>query len=160
MKKNKFFAMLIELGEFGAYVVRIFKCIPSIIKYRQELMLQIIRVGIMAMPIIVIIGFFMGAITGVQLGAAMNFIIRDSAFLISGGIVLGLVREMIPVLTAMVVVSRMCSSVTAEIGSMIVTEQIDALRVMSIDPEEYIALPRIIAGLITVPLMGSVAIAV
>ncbi|MGL4388721.1 MAG: MlaE family ABC transporter permease, partial [Brevinema sp.] len=100
-----------------------------------------------------------GAITGVQLGAAMNFIIRDSAFLISGGIVLGLVREMIPVLTAMVVVSRMCSSVTAEIGSMVVTEQIDALRVMSIDPEEYVALPRIITGLITVPIMGSIAIA-
>lgn len=158
MKNNKFLAMLIELGEFGAYTARIFQAFPSIFKYRHDLMLQIVRIGISAMPIIVIIGFFMGAITGIQLGAAMNFIIRESAFLISGGVVLGLVREMIPVLTAMVVVSRMCSSVTAEIGSMVVTEQIDALRVMSVDPEKYIALPRVVTGLITVPVMGSFAI--
>jgi len=155
---SSFIAGLTELGEFGAYAIRIILAFPSILKYRNEFLLQIIKVGIKALPIVIMTGFFMGAITGIQLGAAMNYIIRDSAFLISGGVVLALVREMIPVLTALVVVSRICSSVTAEIGSMVVTEQIDALRVMSIDPEKYIAVPRVLTGLITIPIMGTMAI--
>lgn len=155
---SNFIAGLIELGEFGGYAVRVICAFPSVFHYRKEFCFQIVKVGIQALPIIIMTGFFMGAITGIQLGAAMNYIIRDSAFLISGGVVLALVREMIPVLTALVVVSRICSSVTAEIGSMVVTEQIDALRVMSVDPEKYIAVPRVLTGLLTIPIMGTMAI--
>ena len=158
VKDSKIFAALIELGEFGAYVIRIFKGFPSVIKYRKEFLLQIVHIGVSAMPIICVAAFFMGAITGIQIGAAINYVMTGSASLVSGGVVIALVREMIPVLTALVVVSRICSSVTAEIGSMVVTEQIDALRVMSINPEEYIGVPRVLTGMITVPIIGTIAI--
>ncbi|MGL4366707.1 MAG: MlaE family ABC transporter permease [Brevinemataceae bacterium] len=160
LKQNKFFGLLSELAEFGIYAIKIIKVSPSIIRYRAEFLRQIIKIGIDAFPIITITGFFMGAITGIQLGAAMNYVINESAFLISGGIILALVREMIPVLTALVVVSRICSSIAAEIGSMVVTEQIDALKVMSVSPEEFIAVPRILTTIVTVPILGTFAIIV
>ncbi len=157
IKKRPITKALIELGEFGAFSIRIIKGFPTVIKYRREFMLQIVQVGISSMPIIAIISFFMGAITGVQTGGAVNYIFSGAASLASGGVMIALVREMIPVLTALVVVSRICSSVTAEIGSMVVTEQIDALRVMSVNPEEYIGVPKVLTGMIVLPLMGSIA---
>ncbi len=158
VKNKKKIGLLIELGEFGAYSLRILKGFSTIFKYRKEFLLQVVHIGISAMPIICIASFFMGAITGIQMGAAINYVISGSASLVSGGVVIALVREMIPVLTALVVVSRICSSVTAEIGSMVVTEQVDALRVMSINPEEYIGVPRVLTGMITVPIIGTIAI--
>ncbi len=162
MKKNKhkFERAFIELGEFGMYSIRIIKAFPSVFKYRKEFFIQLTGIGISSMPIIIMTGFFMGAISGIQIGGAINHVISGSAIIASGGVVIALVREMIPVLTALVVVSRICSSVTAEIGSMVVTEQIDALRVLSVNPEEYIAVPRIITGMVAVPLIGTMAIIV
>ncbi|MGL5956666.1 MAG: MlaE family ABC transporter permease [Brevinema sp.] len=158
MTKKQILKNIIELGEFGAYTVRIIKGFPTVIKYRREFLLQMVHVGISAMPIIGITAFFMGAITGVQMGGAINYVISGSAPLVSGGVIIALVREMIPVLTALVVVSRICSSVTAEIGSMVVTEQVDALRVMSVNPEEFIGVPRVLTGMLIVPIMGTIAI--
>lgn len=157
-KFDGFKNFLVEMGEFGVYSIKIFKAFPSIIHYRSEFLMQIVNIGIKSLPIVISTGFFMGAILGIQLGAAMNHIIRGSAFLISGGVFLALVREMGPVLTALVVVSRVCSSVTAEIGSMTVTEQVDALRVMSVDPEEYLGVPRVLTGMLTLPIMGTMSI--
>lgn len=158
MPGRKFKKAFVELGEFGAYTCRIVKSFPAVIKYRREFLLQVVHIGISAMPIICITAFFMGAITGIQIGAAINFVIDGSAAFASGGVMIALIREMIPVLTALVVVSRVCSSVTAEIGSMVVTEQVDALRVMSVNPEEYIGVPRVLTGMVTVPIMGTIAI--
>lgn len=154
MKKEKIQAFLVELGEFGAYVAQITKSFPSIIHYRKDFVLLVMKIGIRSLPIVVSTGFFMGAILGIQLGAAMNHLISGSASYIAGGVVLAHVREMGPVLTALVVVSRICSSVTAELGSMKVTEQIDALRVMSVDPVEYLAVPRVLTGILVVPILG------
>ncbi|MGL4677565.1 MAG: MlaE family ABC transporter permease [Brevinema sp.] len=157
-KKQQWMNNITELGEFGSYTMRIIKGFPTVMKYHREFLLQIVHVGISAMPIIGITAFFMGAITGIQMGGAINYVISGSASLVSGGVIIALVREMIPVLTALVVVSRICSSVTAEIGSMVVTEQVDALRVMSVNPEEFIGVPRVLTGVLIVPMMGTIAI--
>ncbi|MGL5721600.1 MAG: MlaE family ABC transporter permease, partial [Brevinema sp.] len=151
MNKEKFRSFLVELGEFGEYTANVVRSFPSIVRYRHEFLMQIVKIGVGSLPIVASTGFFMGAILGIQLGAAMNHIIRGSASLISGGVVLAEVREMGPILTALIVVSRVSSSVTAEIGSMKVTEQVDALRVMSVDPIEYLAVPRVLAGMLVVP---------
>lgn len=158
MKKQQMLDAFTELGEFGAYSIRIIKGFSTILKHRKEFLLQMVHVGISSMPIILTTSFFMGAITGIQMGAAINYVISGAAPMASGGVVIALVREMIPVLTALVVVSRICSSVTAEIGSMVVTEQVDALRVMSVNPEEYIGVPRVLTGLIVIPVVGTIAI--
>ncbi len=151
---------MIELGEFWAYFFRIISYFPSAVKYRQEFWLQVVHTGIAATPILVITAFFMGAITGVQMGGAINYIIYGAAPMVSGGVVIALIREMVPVLGGLVIVSRVCSSVTAEIGSMVVTEQIDALKVMSVNPEKYIGVPRVLTGLIVMPIIGTLAVIV
>ncbi len=151
---------MIELGEFWAYFFRIIGYFPSAVKYRQEFWLQVVNTGISATPILVITAFFMGAITGVQMGGAINYIIYGAAPMVSGGVVIALIREMVPVLGGLVIVSRVCSSVTAEIGSMVVTEQIDALKVMSVNPEKYIGVPRVLTGLIVMPIIGTLAVIV
>ncbi|MGL5721302.1 MAG: MlaE family ABC transporter permease [Brevinema sp.] len=158
MNKEKFRSFLIELGEFGEYTAHVVRSFPSIVRYRHEFLIQIVKIGVGSLPIVASTGFFMGAILGIQLGAAMNHIIRGAASLISGGVVLAEVREMGPILTALIVVSRVSSSVTAEIGSMKVTEQVDALRVMSVDPIEYLAVPRVLAGMLVVPIIGLINI--
>jgi phospholipid/cholesterol/gamma-HCH transport system permease protein len=75
-----------------------------------------------------------------------------------GGLVsLAIARELAPVVTAIVIAGRVGASITAEIGSMKVTEQIDALRVMDIDPVEYLIVPRLVAGAAIAPLLTVIA---
>lgn len=76
---------------------------------------------------------------------------------VGGLIALAIARELAPVVTAIVIAGRVGASITAEIGSMKVTEQIDALRVMDIDPIDYLIVPRLIAGAAITPLLSIVA---
>ena len=76
---------------------------------------------------------------------------------VGGLIALALTRELAPVVTAIVIAGRVGASITAEIGSMKATEQIDALRVMDIDPVDYLVVPRLLAGALLAPLLTVVA---
>ena len=76
---------------------------------------------------------------------------------VGGLIALAITRELAPVVTAIVIAGRVGASITAEIGSMKVTEQIDALRVMEIDPVDYLVVPRLLAGATITPLMTIIA---
>ena len=76
---------------------------------------------------------------------------------VGGLIALAITRELAPVVTAIVIAGRVGASITAEIGAMKVTEQIDALRVMGIDPIDYLIVPRLLAGAILSPLLTVIA---
>lgn len=76
---------------------------------------------------------------------------------VGGLVALAITRELAPVVTAIVIAGRVGASITAEIGSMKVTEQIDALRVMDIDPVDYLVVPRLLAGALIAPLLTIIA---
>lgn len=112
---------------------------------------QTYLIGARSLVIIMICGFFVGMVLSLQaINALEQFGASDQVSLLVGK---SLFRELGPVLTALLFAGRAGTSITAEIGLMRATSQIDAMELMAIDPVQRVALPRFLAGLISVPLL-------
>lgn len=119
---------------------------------------QLKSIGNDSMFVITLIGIFTGAVLAVQGEYTLS---KFGATAYTGSaIALSLIRELGPVLTALMVIGRSGSAITAEIGIMKITDQIDALRSMAVDPIRYLMVPRFIAGLIAMPLLCAIFISV
>jgi phospholipid/cholesterol/gamma-HCH transport system permease protein len=112
---------------------------------------QAMRAGVESLPISSLIGFFIGMIFAFQTAYLMQRL--GSEMYIASIVSLSLVRELGPVITALVVAGRVGAAITAEIGSMQVTEQIDALQAMATNPVKYLVVPRLIALSLMLPLL-------
>ncbi|MFQ5988917.1 MAG: MlaE family ABC transporter permease [Candidatus Methylomirabilales bacterium] len=111
-------------------------------------------IGAKSLSVIVLTGAFTGMVLGLQVFYTLSKF-GSEAFL--GSVVaLALIRELGPVLCALMVTGRAGSALTAEIGIMRITEQIDALHVMALNPMRYLVVPTILAGLITFPLLTAI----
>lgn len=108
-------------------------------------------VGVGSIFVVVLTAFFTGAVFGMQL--AIAFRLFDAESLAGATVALALTRELSPVLTGLMVTGRAGSAIATELGSMRVTEQIDALATMAIDPKHYLLVPRVLAGVLTVPIL-------
>jgi phospholipid/cholesterol/gamma-HCH transport system permease protein len=123
---------------------------PSMSQF-QAVLQQTYLIGARSLVIIMICGFFVGMVLSLQaINALEQFGASDQVSLLVGK---SLFRELGPVLTALLFAGRAGTSITAEIGLMRATSQIDAMELMAIDPIQRIALPRFLAGLISVPLL-------
>lgn len=151
-KLGKFTIRLLE--NFGAACIFVFKGWFQVFfpPYRPHLiMVQILQIGVNSSLVIGLIGFFTGAVLAVQGEYTLN---QFGATAYTGSMVaLSLIRELGPVLTALMVIGRAGSAITAELGIMKITEQIDALKSMAVDPIKYLISPRLLAGIISVPLL-------
>ena len=156
--KAKLIKVLNGVGDFMLFSWDTLKFTPSNLRHPMEIIRQIWSIGIKSLALVVPTGFFIGMILGLQGGQAAESLVPGTAFFVSGALSVTLVKELGPVLTAMILVSRICSSVTAQIGTMKVTEQIDALRTLSVNPIEHLVTPRVIAGMIVVPFLGFISI--
>jgi phospholipid/cholesterol/gamma-HCH transport system permease protein len=117
----------------------------------QAILQQTYLIGARSLVIIMICGFFVGMVLSLQaINALEQFGASDQVSLLVGK---SLFRELGPVLTALLFAGRAGTSITAEIGLMRATSQIDAMELMAIDPIQRVALPRFMAGLISVPLL-------
>lgn len=117
----------------------------------QVVLQQTYLIGARSLVIIMICGFFVGMVLSLQaINALEQFGASDQVSLVVGK---SLFRELGPVLTALLFAGRAGTSITAEIGLMRATSQIDAMELMAIDPIQRVALPRFLAGLISVPLL-------
>lgn len=116
-----------------------------------HLLVQLMQIGTNSMLVIGLIGVFTGAVLAVQGEYTLS---KFGATAFTGSAVaLSLIRELGPVLTALMVIGRAGSAITAEIGIMRITEQIDALRSMAVDPIKFLMVPRLVAGVIAMPLL-------
>jgi phospholipid/cholesterol/gamma-HCH transport system permease protein len=120
--------------------------------FRGRLLLrQLLEIGFNSVLVIFLIGGFTGAVLAVQGEYTLS---KFGATAWTGPMVaLSLIRELAPVLTALMVIGRAGSAITAEIGIMRITEQIDALKSMAVDPVRYLMVPRLLAGIISMPLL-------
>jgi len=102
--------------------------------------------------------FFTGAFVGMVLGLQGNYTLRmfGAEGALGSAVALSLVRELGPVLTGLMVTGRVGSSICAEVGIMRISEQIDALECMAIDPYRYLISPKVVASLITLPLLTAI----
>jgi phospholipid/cholesterol/gamma-HCH transport system permease protein len=120
--------------------------------YRIKVLLNAMEfVGVGSFFIVILTGFFTGAVFALQ--GATAFRLFNAESLVGSTVALSLARELAPVLTGLMVSGRAGSGIATEIGSMRVTEQIDALYTMAVNPIQYLVVPRFLAGLIMVPFL-------
>ncbi len=112
-------------------------------RYFQDTLVQMDDIGVGSLPIILLSGFFIGAVMVLQTG---------SQFVRFGQTSL-LVRELGPTLTGLLVAGRCASGIASELGSMLVTEQVDAMRAMGTDPSRKLVTPRVLATILMLPLL-------
>jgi len=112
---------------------------------------QLAYLGAETTPVVLITSLFTGGVIALQTYSTFHRF--NAEFLIGAVVALSMGRELGPVLTALMVVARVGSAMTAQIGTMRITEQIDALEVMGMDPRSYLITPRIVAGTLGVPML-------
>jgi phospholipid/cholesterol/gamma-HCH transport system permease protein len=120
----------------------------------RRLLQEIQSIGVRSIPIILLTAAF----TGMVLALQGYYTLKEygSTGALGSMVALGLIREMGPVLTGFMVSARAGTAVTAEIGIMRITEQLDALDTMAINPMQYLVMPKLLAGLIAVPLLTAI----
>jgi phospholipid/cholesterol/gamma-HCH transport system permease protein len=120
-------------------------------RYFQDVLDQMDDIGVGSLPIVLMSGFFIGAVMVLQTGSQF---VRFGQTALTGDIVsLALVRELGPTLTGILVAGRSASGIASELGSMLVTEQVDAMRAMGTDPSRKLVTPRVLAGILMLPLL-------
>lgn len=148
---HPFSAFIIMLGELASMLFWILAGIGYAIKRPQLILKEIFFSGVLSILIIAVSGWFVGMVLGLQ---GYNTLQKFGSVSVLGSLVaLSLLRELGPVLSAILFASRAGSGVTAEIGLMKATEQLDAMSVMAIDPIKRVIAPKFIAGVISVPLL-------
>jgi phospholipid/cholesterol/gamma-HCH transport system permease protein len=123
--------------------------------YPRLLLRQMIQIGYFSLPVIGLTAFFTGAVLALQIYVGGDRFNAES--LVSSIVVLGITRELGPVIGGLMVAGRVSAAMAAEIGTMRVTEQIDALTTLSTNPFKYLVAPRLIAGATMLPLLVLVA---
>jgi len=119
--------------------------------YFQDTLDQMDQIGVGSIPIVLLTGFFIGAVMVLQ--TASQFVRFGQTSLTGDAVSLALVRELGPTLTSLLVTGRCASGIASELGSMLVTEQVDAMRAMGTDPSRKLVTPRVIATILVLPLL-------
>jgi phospholipid/cholesterol/gamma-HCH transport system permease protein len=141
------------LGNFGAMAVFFFLAFVNIFRRKQflEIVNQVYYIGARSSLIVMLVGLFTGMVLGLQL--FYTLVKFGSVGALGSAVSLSLIRELGPVLTAIMITARAGSAMAAEIGILRISEQIDALDTMRIDPVRYLISPRVAASIISFPLL-------
>ena len=147
-------AILQSLSGLGDYILMILGVIGVCLRRPPSFSLirdQLFEIGVMSLPVVAITGFS----TGMVLAAQSYFQLSDKGLASATGLMVAkaMLVELGPVLTAFMVTGRVGAAMCAELGTMRVTEQIDAMRSMSVNPLRYLVAPRCIAGMVMMPLL-------
>lgn len=140
-----------ESGSVALFALRFFKEIISRPFFTNEFFRQCYSTGFKTLPLVSVTGFIMGLVLTIQTRPTMVQFGAESW--IPGMVSLSLIREIGPVITALICAGKIASGIGAELGSMKVTEQIDAMEVSAINPFKYLVVTRILATTIVVPIL-------
>jgi phospholipid/cholesterol/gamma-HCH transport system permease protein len=151
---NPIKAAVLSVQDYTELTARAIANIFSPPFYFHDLLDQMDVIGVGSMPIIILTGFFIGAIMVLQ--TAAQFARFGMTALTGDAVSLALIRELGPTITALLVAGRSASGIASELGSMVVTEQVDAMRAMGTDPGRKLVTPRLVATLIVLPLLTGV----
>jgi phospholipid/cholesterol/gamma-HCH transport system permease protein len=123
--------------------------------YFRLIFAQMVKIGYNSLPVVGLTAFFTGGVLALQIYIGGSRFNAES--LVSSIVALGITRELGPVMAGLMVAGRVSAGLAAEIGTMRVTEQIDALRTLSTNPFKYLVVPRLLAATITMPLLVVIA---
>ena len=152
MLKNKILNLLNDLARIAILFERTVKSIfikPFEVK---NIIHQMVEIGANSFPVTALTSFFTGMVLSLQAGYSSMYVFNEPLYV--GTIVtFSLVKELGPVLTAVVITGRIGAAITAEIGTMKVTEQIDALYTLGTNPVKYLSVPRFVACISMIPIL-------
>jgi len=145
-----------ELGHYVLFLLRLFSRTERFSVFWKQTILEMNSIGVGSFAIVSLISVFTGAVSTIQIGYQLvsglvpdyiiGRIVRDSNIL-----------EFSPTITCLVLAGKVGSSIASEIGTMKVTEQVDALEIMGVNSANYLVLPKIVAGVFTIPLLVTYA---
>ncbi len=147
-------AFLREIGRLTVFTV---DAVTSIVRppiYWTLLLKQIMRIGYFSLPVVGLTAFFTGGALALQIYIGGNRYGAES--FVPQIVVLGITRELGPVIAGLMVAGRVAAAIAAELGTMRVTEQIDALTTLSTNPIKYLVVPRLLAAIISMPFLVAI----
>ena len=150
-------SVLALLGEIGRLTLFTFHAVTGIVRppiYFQHIWRQIMRIGYFSLPVVGLTAFFTGGALAVQIFTGGNRFGVETV--VPQIVVLAVTRELGPVIAGLMVSGRVGAAIAAEIGTMRVTEQIDALTTLATNPIKYLVVPRLIAAFVSMPILVAV----
>jgi phospholipid/cholesterol/gamma-HCH transport system permease protein len=147
--------IIVAVQEFYLLAGRALRNIFRKPHYSDDIVLQMDYIGVGSLPIVILTGFFSGAVMSLQLARALAKWGQKGQ--VGTAVSITLVRELGPALTSLMVAGRNSSGMASELGSMKVTEQIDAMRALGTDPIQKLVTPRLIATCVVLPLLTIIA---
>jgi phospholipid/cholesterol/gamma-HCH transport system permease protein len=148
--------MFQNIGEIVLLFWRTLCALPFAWRQRQKVFDQFFEIGNASLLMVCVLSFFIGAVIALQTGPVL--VERGLASAVGGVVGITIAKELAPVMMAILIAGRIGSAMAAEIGSMRVYQEIDALRTMNINPIHYLVLPRVLAMAIALPLLVVFAI--
>ncbi len=139
---------------FGAHIILLGRALAWLLRrpFRLRLFLEQMEfVGVGSLPIIMLVGFFTGAVTSLQAILALSLF--EQQRYVGFGVGISLARELAPVFTALMITARAGSGMATELASMRITEQVDALTTFAVNPVQYLVTPRLVASALMLPVM-------
>ncbi len=152
---GRFFIAL--FGEIGSIFIFASKAVPAVVTppiYLRLIFQQMMRIGYFSLPVVGLTAFFTGGALALQIFIGSDI---SAQTLVPQIVVLGITRELGPVMAGLMVAGRVSAAIAAELGTMRVTEQIDALVTLSTNPFKYLVAPRLIAAVLTMPILVAIA---
>lgn len=149
---ERFERVLLGLGNFTLFCGVAFDRFSKLWKRRELFLRQCEFIGVQSFMIVSVAGFFMGGVLGYQLFLSLHLFGAEA--LMGGTVGVSVFRELGPALASIMVTGNAGAAMAAELSSMRISEQIDALDVMGVDPMEYLVMPRVAAGLVMVPILS------
>ena len=144
--------VLTTLGETGRLSVFTYKALSHTVRppfYWHLIAQQMMRIGYFSLPVVALTAFFTGGVLALQIYYGSDQFNSES--IVATIVALGITRELGPVLGGLMVAGRVAAAIAAEVGTMRVTEQIDALTTLATNPFKYLVVPRVVAAVITLP---------
>src|SRR5216117_2736526 len=150
--------MFQNIGEMVLLFWRTLKALPLLMRQRQKVFDQFFEIGNASLLMVCVLSFFIGGVLALQTGPVL--VERGLASAVGGLVGISIAKELAPVMMSILIAGRIGSAMAAEIGSMQVYQEIDALRTMNINPIHYLILPRMVAIAIALPMLVLFAILV
>jgi phospholipid/cholesterol/gamma-HCH transport system permease protein len=147
--------LLADIGRLSIFTARALAACVSPPVYGRLILAQVVRIGYFSLPVVGLTAFFTGGALALQIYLGGNRYGAEA--IVPQIVVLGITRELGPVIAGLMVAGRVAAAIAAEIGTMRVTEQIDALTTLSTNPMKYLVVPRLIAAVISMPILVAVA---
>jgi phospholipid/cholesterol/gamma-HCH transport system permease protein len=147
------------LFEIGSASILVFKTFSLLLRRPYQFRLvtrQLLLIGVNSLPVVLVTGVFTGMVLAIQGYNQLKELSAEGS--IGGFVAVSVIKELGPMVTAFVLAGRIGASITAELGTMKVTEQIDALEVMATNPIKYLVVPRFLACAIMLPILTIFAI--